>query len=171
MSAGVVAARHEAGLRECRRNRQLGITVSLYDGVPAGMDVSAGRWQTVCDRHNTIISHRTISLARSHLACPLDWCEECRSGNQLSLDCHDALLDHDWADAWDSLPEAPPLVLRRILNTKATALRLGLSVRRVQQLRGRIGDVGEGRNAAYPEDAVERFALISRKPGRRPIAR
>jgi predicted DNA binding CopG/RHH family protein len=40
----------------------------------------------------------------------------------MSLDRHDALLDRDWGDAWESLPEAPPLIPR--LKTAQITLRL-----------------------------------------------
>lgn len=42
------------------------------------------------------------------------------------LDRHDALLDRDWADVWESLPEAPALVPR--LKTAQITLRIPATV-------------------------------------------
>jgi hypothetical protein len=52
----------------------LGAEVS---GEEAGMDTEGGRWQTVCEPHGYIISHRTMALARSHASCPEKWCGPC----------------------------------------------------------------------------------------------
>lgn len=51
-------------------------TWTLYDGKKASMDTFAGRWQTVCETHGTICSHRTLKLAREQLKAG-GWCEEC----------------------------------------------------------------------------------------------
>jgi hypothetical protein len=66
-----------AGLREWRKNRVTGTFVGVYDGRAADMDTDAGRWQTVCEPHGTIISHPTLALARYHAASPDEWCEKC----------------------------------------------------------------------------------------------
>lgn len=66
-----------AGLREWRRNRGTGFMVGIYDGEAAGMDTAAGRWQTVCEEHDTVCSHTTLALARAHAAEPQNWCEPC----------------------------------------------------------------------------------------------
>lgn len=66
-----------AGLREWRRNRVTGFQVGLYDGEEAGMDTDAGRWQTVCEEHGHVCSHETLSLSRSFMAVPWEWCEKC----------------------------------------------------------------------------------------------
>jgi hypothetical protein len=66
-----------AGLREWRRSRLTGRIVGIYDGLAADMDTEAGRWQTVCEDHNTICSHATLALARAHAADPAGWCEVC----------------------------------------------------------------------------------------------
>lgn len=68
-----------AGLRQQRRARQTGSLVGVYDGEAARMDTDAGRWQTVCEDHSTIVSHATLALARWHAAAPADWCEACRA--------------------------------------------------------------------------------------------
>lgn len=67
-----------AGLRATHRSFQTGRVVSLYDGEAAGMDTTAGRWQTVCEDHGTVISHRTLTVAEYQRADPLGWCEQCR---------------------------------------------------------------------------------------------
>ena len=66
-----------AGLRQYRQARSTGTHVGVYDGTEADMDTSAGRWQTVCEEHGTIISHQTLALARWHAPCPEEWCETC----------------------------------------------------------------------------------------------
>lgn len=66
-----------AGLCETRRCQATGRQVSLYDGGPAGMDIEAGRWQTVCEDHGWVISHATYAVARSWLPVANEWCEEC----------------------------------------------------------------------------------------------
>lgn len=71
-----------AGLRRVyvgRGRRRLELT-GLYNGAEAGLDVDAGRWSTVCERHHAVCSHETLALANSHLVDPQGWCEEC-AGN------------------------------------------------------------------------------------------
>ena len=75
-------AADSAGLVEMRTARQTGLRVGIYDGEAAGMDTDAGRWQTVCETHGTVIAHTTLALARSHLSDPLGWCEECREAKE-----------------------------------------------------------------------------------------
>ena len=36
------------------------------------------RWETICEEHGSVCSHPTRALARSFLAAPEEWCEECR---------------------------------------------------------------------------------------------
>lgn len=50
----------------------------LYDGIAQQMDTTEGRWQTVCEKHKTIMSHRTLAEARRHLGTS-EWCEECQT--------------------------------------------------------------------------------------------
>jgi hypothetical protein len=49
--------------------------IGVYDGRVAQMDTFAGRWQTVCETHGTIISHATLKLARAFASTPEDWCD------------------------------------------------------------------------------------------------
>lgn len=65
-----------AGLIRTRRCRATKRLVSVYDGIAAGMDTDAGRWQTVCEDHGTVISHQTRALALAHSRSP-EWCEVC----------------------------------------------------------------------------------------------
>jgi hypothetical protein len=74
---GARTAPNYAGLRSWVRNVATGSTIAVYDGRAADLDTDGGRWQTVCETHSTIISHRTLALARSHAAAPADWCEGC----------------------------------------------------------------------------------------------
>lgn len=66
-----------SGLRSWHKARSTGATVAVYDGTTAEMDTDAGRWQTVCETHGSVISHRTIALAKYHAAAPEEWCEGC----------------------------------------------------------------------------------------------
>jgi len=66
-----------AGLVQMTRARSTGHYVGIYDGTAAGMDTEAGRWQTVCEAHDSICSHRTLALAREHSHAPEGWCEPC----------------------------------------------------------------------------------------------
>ena len=66
-----------AGAVRSRKCRATGTTVTLYDGEPANMDTSDGRWQTVCEDHGTIICHTSRKRAESHLSHPDEWCEVC----------------------------------------------------------------------------------------------
>lgn len=80
-----------AGLIITRRNRYTGFDVSIYHNEQAGMDCGCGislsqtgkhnehhdSFSTVCEEHGQICSHRTLMLARAHLALPA-WCEVCQ---------------------------------------------------------------------------------------------
>jgi hypothetical protein len=67
-----------AGLRDWISTTPLnGGHVGVYDGREADMDTGGGRWQTVCEPHGGIISHRTLKLAREHAPHPDEWCEWC----------------------------------------------------------------------------------------------
>lgn len=66
-----------AGLRRTYRNPLTGGWNGVYDGEAAGMDTEAGRWQTVCEEHGTVISHATKRLAREFGPHAEEWCEEC----------------------------------------------------------------------------------------------
>ncbi len=65
------------GLICSRRNRRTKKIYSLYDGDEAGMNTSAGRWQTVCEEHNCVCSHATKEAALRWLTTPLIWCDRC----------------------------------------------------------------------------------------------
>lgn len=71
------AAPDHAGLRYWAQARSTRTHVGVYDGVAAQMDAAAGRWQTVCEEHGWIVSHRTLELARGHASHPDDWCGYC----------------------------------------------------------------------------------------------
>lgn len=34
-------------------------------------------WETICERHGTVCSHRTRALARWFMVTPEAWCEDC----------------------------------------------------------------------------------------------
>ena len=75
-----------AGLRQVFQGRGFGRRrlAGLYDGEAAGMDTEAGRWQTVCEIHHHIISHETITIARSWVTHPDQWCEGCMDRQEYS---------------------------------------------------------------------------------------
>ena len=50
--------------------------LSIYQGEQAGVDTSAGLWQTVCEKHHSMRAHTTLRLAFEHLSYP-SWCEAC----------------------------------------------------------------------------------------------
>lgn len=83
------------GIRKAAYAEQNGALVSVWDGEAQGMDTEGGRWSTVCEGHGTIIAHETLTLALSHSADPLGWCEDCRDDLPADL----THLDKD--------PEAP----------------------------------------------------------------
>jgi hypothetical protein len=74
------------GLAGCvvqRRSQRTGTLVGLYAAEQADLDPDAGPWATVCERHNAITNHTTLSLARAHLPI-VEWCEACQE--QLLVD-------------------------------------------------------------------------------------
>lgn len=72
------------GCVESRKNRMTGTTISIYHNGQSGLedDETAGKWSTVCEDHGYVVCHPTLSLARSHAACP-EWCEECQKKMKL----------------------------------------------------------------------------------------
>lgn len=68
------------GLAGCviqRKSLETGLMVGLYNAEQAGLDPDAGAWATVCEAHGQLVNHRTLALARYHLANPMGWCEVC----------------------------------------------------------------------------------------------
>lgn len=66
-----------AGLISYHKSRQTGTIIEVYDGELQGLDISSGRYYTICKEHGTCICHRTQTLALSHSRDPLGWCEQC----------------------------------------------------------------------------------------------
>lgn len=56
-----------------RKNRILGTDVRLEHH----LDDSGRPWMTICDAHNCCVAHSSKKNARSFLAVPWEWCEEC----------------------------------------------------------------------------------------------
>ena len=67
---------NNAGARASRVTANRSV-VTIYDGIAAQLDVSGGRWQTVCETHGHVVAHATLRLARAHYAYPWGWCESC----------------------------------------------------------------------------------------------
>jgi hypothetical protein len=83
---------HFAGALESRINRRTGTTVTLYRAHDAELDEDAGPYATVCEQHGAVVHHRSRSVARSWLAAPDEWCEQC-------AELHDALA------SWSPVPD------------------------------------------------------------------
>ena len=66
-------------LVERRINRTTRATISLRDGQGeyANPKTEGGRWITLCETHGNLVNHETRALARSWMAEPQTWCEEC----------------------------------------------------------------------------------------------
>jgi hypothetical protein len=77
MSRLPTSAPNYAGLRSYSKARSTGTIIGVYDGIEAELDTDGGRWQTVCEPHGWIISHRTLALALSFASCPEEWCDYC----------------------------------------------------------------------------------------------
>jgi hypothetical protein len=68
-----------AGMRILRRARSTGTLVGLYHAAEAGIDNDPENpWVTVCEEHNTFVSHQTRKHAEGFLSHPYEWCELCR---------------------------------------------------------------------------------------------
>lgn len=67
-----------AGERARCKNRQTKTTIVLLDGIEGEMDISNGRWQTLCNEHSNICSHQTLKQAKLFMSSPLDWCATCQ---------------------------------------------------------------------------------------------
>jgi hypothetical protein len=68
------------GLAGCvvqQKSRETGLLVGLYHAEQAHLDAEPGPWATVCEVHGQLVNHRTLSLAKYHLANPTGWCDVC----------------------------------------------------------------------------------------------
>lgn len=81
----VAEARTYSGAREARKSRQTGAVVVLVDTwqEPRWLDSDGGRWATLCDTHGFVVNHLDRATARSFLADPVTWCDECRDKKRL----------------------------------------------------------------------------------------
>lgn len=70
------------GLEGCvvqSRARTTGTLVGLYHGQQSGIEMDPETpWVTVCEEHGSCVCHETLALAKSWLADPAGWCEDCR---------------------------------------------------------------------------------------------
>lgn len=68
-----------AGELETRRSRETRNLVTLYlsaaQGLGEGIDE---KYATVCQKHSTLVTHRSRALARAAMSMPSDWCQPCR---------------------------------------------------------------------------------------------
>lgn len=84
--------KHFAGYRACRKARSTGTIISVVDGLEQGLDLEGGRWYTVCEEHDTTVSHGSLTLAFSHASQPEHWCEKCRKiWDQKQKQIHDCI--------------------------------------------------------------------------------
>lgn len=82
MKRGVTVKQYEHnGLTGCVaqwRSRDTKTLVGLYSSVQAGMENDPELpWSTVCEVHNTLVSHSCLAHARS-CRSPLEFCDDCR---------------------------------------------------------------------------------------------
>lgn len=70
-------------IRDTRVARSTGVLVQVCDTdhpeSPVARDGDAPRWATMCAEHGTYCSHDTWRTARSFMAAPEEWCEDCRA--------------------------------------------------------------------------------------------
>lgn len=75
---------NNAGAVRSSRARSTGTVVTLYLTAEAGLGTNEGPddgptpYATVCEDHSTIVCHETKRAARSWMAGPEGWCDECR---------------------------------------------------------------------------------------------
>lgn len=69
---------YNAGAVESRVNRQTGTVVTVYNTEKANIAPDDGPYATVCEDHGCILTHSSRRRATSCMACPADWCEDCR---------------------------------------------------------------------------------------------
>jgi hypothetical protein len=89
-----------AGYKQCQTAGSTGALIVLLDAKNGGDWLAdpedGGRWVTYCDDHSYLLQHETIHQARSWMAWPQEWCEEC----QAAYEAKEA--------GWD--PANPPLL-------------------------------------------------------------
>lgn len=102
--------RQNAGLIRSSKVKATGFYASVYDGKLADMDTDSGRWQTVCEQHGTVVSHRTKKLALSHRTDVAGWCEQCRAEVEHWAQINQQIIDSIAAEDYDvdSDPEPVP---------------------------------------------------------------
>jgi len=60
-------------------SRETGKLVGLYHSVQSGMEGDPELpWTTVCEEHNTLVSHPSLQAAKNSLPFPTSWCDDCR---------------------------------------------------------------------------------------------
>lgn len=66
-------------LRQRRRARATGATISVYDGHHPDSAFSRDdyRWVTFCEDHELLCTYETLAGARNFAVTPHTWCEEC----------------------------------------------------------------------------------------------
>jgi hypothetical protein len=68
-----------AGCVKQSRSRLTGTLVGLYHGEQSGLESDPNCiWVTVCEEHSTLVGHQTLVLAKSWMADPSGWCDDCR---------------------------------------------------------------------------------------------
>jgi hypothetical protein len=121
------------------KNRETGRLVGLYRNDQADLDDDDGAWSTVCEPHGMLVNHATLALARSHLAAPGDWCEDCAA----------LARDGQVADGTVSVTSTAPEKALEFCRT-----RLGISPARI----GRLTDAGPVSLPGFPP-GTRRFVI------------
>ena len=68
------------------RCRATGTRAGLYQSVQGGMECDPELpWTTVCEEHNTLVSHGTLAQAR-RCRDPREWCDDCRDADDVRVE-------------------------------------------------------------------------------------
>lgn len=74
------------GLAGCvtqHRSRKTGVLVGLYQADQAGMESDPeSPWATVCEAHNTLVCHASLSAAKNNMSDTTMWCEQCQEAEE-----------------------------------------------------------------------------------------
>lgn len=84
------------------KSRETGTLVGLYHSLQSGMESDPELpWTTVCEEHNTLVSHPSLQTAKNSLPFPTSWCDDCRQKEKEMLpNAHTyAIVEHP-TEAW-----------------------------------------------------------------------
>lgn len=73
-------ARHTAGYRHASYAKSTGSLVVLVNSEEQGIDADMP-WTLICEEHSTLMQFETRSNAKSWMAAPEQWCEDCQENH------------------------------------------------------------------------------------------